>query len=142
MIGLGLSILPQRLLAEAVGLLVEVAIVAGVSYHYTAKYYKAHEEATVAAIQAQQQAAINAAIARANTAEADLATERQKSHVVYQTITHEVDHVIDRPVYRSDCLDADGLRLVNAAFAGQAASAAVPASAVHAAVAASGNDGS
>lgn len=41
MIGAALSALPQRLLAEAVGLMVEVALVAGVSYHYTSAYYEA-----------------------------------------------------------------------------------------------------
>jgi hypothetical protein len=140
-IGALVNLMPQKLVAEAVGLALEIALVAGVTGYYVHKHDAAHEKATVDRIHAEQQAAIDAAVARANTAESDLATERAKSHVVYQTITHEVDHVIDRPVYRSDCLDADGLRLANAALAGQAAPAAVPASAVPAAVAASGNDG-
>lgn len=141
MIGALVGLMPQKLVAEVVGVVLEIALVAGVTYHYTAKHFEAHEAATVAAIHAQEQAAVDAAIARANTAESDLATERQKSHVVYETITHEVDHVVDRPVYRADCLDADGLRLVNAALTGQAASASVTASAVPATVPASGNDG-
>jgi hypothetical protein len=141
MIGLGLAALPQKLLAEAVGLVLEVALVAAVTGYYVHKHDKAHEAATVAAIHAQEQAAIDAALARANSAESDLAKERAKSHVVYQTITHEVERLVDRPRYRSDCFDADGLRLANAALAGQAAAVSVAASAVPAAVPASGNDG-
>jgi len=141
MIGLGLAALPQKWLAEAVGLVLEVALVAAVAGYYVHKHDKAHEAATVAYIHAQEQAAIDAALARANSAESDLATERAKNHVVYQTITREVDRLVDRPVYRADCFDADGLRLANAALAGQAASTAAAPSAVPAPVPASGNDG-
>lgn len=118
MIGLGLAALPQKLLAEAIGLVLEIALVAGVTGYYVHKHDREHEAATVAAIHAQEQAAIDAAIARANSAESDLATERAKSHVVYQTITHEVDRLVDRPVYRADCLDVAGLNLVNQALSG------------------------
>lgn len=141
MIGALINLVPQKLVAEVVGVVLEVALVAAVTGYYVHKHDKAHEAATVAYIHAQEQAAIDAALARANSAESDLATERAKSHVVYQTITHEVDHVTERPVYLRDCLDADGLRLANAALAGQAASAPVAASAVPTSVSASGNDG-
>ena len=46
-----------------------------------------------------------------------------------QIITREVDRVVDRPIYRSECLDADGLRLIAIAI-GTAASASQPAPAV------------
>lgn len=125
MLGLAIGALPQKLVAEAVGLVLEIALVAGVTFHYVHKYDQAHEAATVAAIRASQQAAIDAANAKAASAAADLETERSKSHVVYQTITHEVDHVTERPVYRSECLDADGVRLVNAALSGSSAASGV-----------------
>jgi hypothetical protein len=141
MIGALVNLIPQKLVAEVVGVVLEITLVAAVTGYYVHKHDKAHEAATVAAIHAQEQAAIDAALARANSAESDLATERKKSHVVYQTITHEVDHVVDRPVYLRDCIDSDGLRLANAALTGQVASAAAAASAVPASVPASGNDG-
>lgn len=39
----------------------------------------------------------------------------------FRTITREVAHVVERPVYRDCRLDADGLRLVRAAFSGDPA---------------------
>ncbi|MBF0270307.1 MAG: hypothetical protein HQL44_17135 [Alphaproteobacteria bacterium] len=51
---------------------------------------------------------------------------RNQRRIVYRDITREVDKIVERPVYRADCLDADGLRLVNRALAGQAAAARQP----------------
>jgi hypothetical protein len=42
-----------------------------------------------------------------------------------QTVTVEVERVVERPVYRNECLDADGLRLIASAI-GTAASASQP----------------
>lgn len=41
-----------------------------------------------------------------------------KARIVYRTITREVDKLVERPVYRSVCLDDDGVRLANAALDG------------------------
>ena len=41
-----------------------------------------------------------------------------KAKVVYRTITQTVDRYIDRPVYRNQCLDDDGLRDANRALLG------------------------
>ena len=49
MIGFALNLLPQKLLAESVGVLLEVAVVAGVSYHYTAQHYQSKIDAEHAA---------------------------------------------------------------------------------------------
>lgn len=49
MIGLGLAALPQKLLAEVVGVVLEVALVAGLTYHYTAKHFELKEQAAAAA---------------------------------------------------------------------------------------------
>lgn len=35
-----------------------------------------------------------------------------------RTITVEVDRIVDRPVYRAECFDADGLRALTSAIAG------------------------
>jgi len=72
-IGLGIAALPQKLVAEAVGLLVEIALVAGVTYHYTAKHFKLKEQAAAAA-----QVAANLAQSEANRAlENQLAKAKQ-----------------------------------------------------------------
>lgn len=39
--------------------------------------------------------------------------------VVYRTIERKIPQIIDRPVYRDECLDSDGLRIVAQAFAGK-----------------------
>lgn len=39
-----------------------------------------------------------------------------------RTITRRVDVIVERPIYRTECLDADGLALVRAAAAGDAVS--------------------
>lgn len=56
MIGLGLVAIPQKLLAEAVGLVVEVALVAGITWHYAGQHYAAKDAAQKVA-QAQAVAA-------------------------------------------------------------------------------------
>lgn len=55
---------------------------------------------------------------------------KETERVVYQTITETVDRIVDRPVYRNVCLDADGLRQLNAAIAGRQPAASEPAPAV------------
>jgi len=53
-----------------------------------------------------------------------------------RTITREVERVVESPVYRNVCLDADGLRLVEAAATGRAADTGEPAPALPASAAA------
>lgn len=73
MIGLGIAALPQKLVAEAVGLLVEIALVAGLTYHYTAKHFELKEQAAAAA-----QVAANLAQSETNRAlETQLAKAKQ-----------------------------------------------------------------
>ena len=48
-----------------------------------------------------------------------LEEERAKSKVVIQKRTVYVDKIVDRPVYRNQCFDADGLRCLNAAILGK-----------------------
>lgn len=63
----------------------------------------------------------------ANEAGEMLETENVKERIVYRTITQQVDRIVERPVYRDGaCLDADGLRIVNAATAGKAADPGQP----------------
>lgn len=62
-------------------------------------------------------------------------TTRAAIRAQQQIISREVERVVESPVYRDVCLDADGLRLVAAAI-GAAASAGQPAPAVPASAAA------
>ena len=101
MIGLGLAVLPQKLLAEAVGLLVEVALVAGVSYHYTAKHFELKEQA---AATAQVQA--NLAQSESNRAlESQLAKAKQDALDARSSAQTQVASVA--AAFRAD---SDGVR--------------------------------
>ena len=51
--------------------------------------------------------------AKANEASTGLEVENAKAKVITRTVRVFVDKIIDRPVYRSVCVDADGLRLLN-----------------------------
>ena len=59
-------------------------------------------------------------------AAADLAAERAKKKTVIQTRTVYVDKIVDRPVYRNQCFDDDGLRCLNAAINGSDATGCKP----------------
>lgn len=61
MIGAGLAVLPQKLLAEVVGFLIETAIVVAVTWHFVAAHYETkiaadHEAQAVAMAQAAKAA--------------------------------------------------------------------------------------
>lgn len=58
---------------------------------------------------------------QSTNAATQLEAENAQAKIVYKTITRKVDKYIDRPVYRDECFDADGLRDANAALSGQAA---------------------
>ena len=55
---------------------------------------------------------------QAATASTKLEATREKTRTVYRTITQQVDKIVEKPVYRSVCLDADGLFAANAALSG------------------------
>ncbi len=57
-------------------------------------------------------------VERQDAAVGDFTKERENAKVIYQQITVEVDKIVDRPVYRNQCLDADGLRQLGAAVDG------------------------
>ena len=66
-------------------------------------------------------------------AAADLQAERSKKKVVIEQRTVYVDKIVERPVYRNQCFDADGMRCLNAAIAGKDSAGCKPDSAVPAA---------
>lgn len=56
---------------------------------------------------------------RAGKASTKLETDNAKARVITRTIERQVDKIVERPVFRNVCLDADGLCLVNAAIRGE-----------------------
>lgn len=64
-----------------------------------------------------------------NTASGQLEAVLAAHRASAEETTRTINKIVDRPVYRRDCLDADGLRAANDALTG-AASPAKPASAV------------
>lgn len=55
-----------------------------------------------------------------------LETDREKTKVVYRTVTKEVDKIVLRDVYRNACFDVDGVRAANVALSGALTPAAKP----------------
>lgn len=49
----------------------------------------------------------------------DYIEEQRNAKPVYQRIMVEVDKIVDRPVYREQCFDADGMRQLDAALDGR-----------------------
>lgn len=84
----------------------------------------ANEAATAVRDQARLTAQTDLLIRRSAIAQAAAAAEQvdqARIETRFRTITREVAHVVERPVYRDCRLDADGLRLVRAAFSGDPA---------------------
>lgn len=74
-----------------------------------------------------------ARVLRAKTADKAAASHeatREQLRTEFQIITREVDRVVEKPVYRDVCLDADGLRIVGRAIRGAAADPGEPAPAL------------
>ena len=67
------------------------------------------------AVAAQSKADLDKSMAAINNREED----RAKAKIIYRTIEKQVATYIDRPIYRTDCFDADGLRDANAALLGK-----------------------
>lgn len=101
----------------------------------------AEQAARIEAIK-QSADAVQAAAVAANQHAEELEKARARREIVYRTITQQVDKIVDRPVYRNVCLDDSGLRVINEAFRGEAASdPGQPDAAVSGADAAGGQDG-
>ena len=67
---------------------------------------------------------------QAHTAAKRLEVAHAKTRVEFRTITKEVEKIVEKPVYRDVCLDADGLRAVNAALTGASPPAPEPSDAL------------
>ena len=118
-------------------LLIQILIAAGIFVAGGAAGIKWHAGQDAIAENARQ---VNQrAVERLQRQNTDTAAERHEKvkaeiEVRYETITKEVQHVVEKPVYRNVCLDDDGLRVLGAALAGPAGVASQPARAVSAPV--------
>lgn len=82
------------------------------SWHYAAQASQQAENAREQAVQWSRQA--NAAAASHEAEKAAIAAN-------VRVITREVAHVVEKPVYRNVCIDADGLRVITDAIGDRAA---------------------
>lgn len=48
-----------------------------------------------------------------STASAAYEKKKEVTRVKYVTITQEVEKLVDRPIYKNVCLDADGIKAIN-----------------------------
>ena len=85
--------------------------------------------------------AVDEAAAKANQHAEELEKAKAKREIIYQTITKTVDRIVDRPVYRSDCIDDDGMHAIDAAITGTPSDTSQPDAAMPAADAAGRQDG-
>jgi hypothetical protein len=84
----------------------------------------ANEAAAAVRDQARLTAQTDLLIRRSAIAQAAAAAEQvdqARIETRFRTITREVQHVVERPIYRDCRLDPDGLRLLRAAFDGDPA---------------------
>lgn len=111
------------------GLYIKIVLVAAVffagwtvnGWRLEASYKDAQLDAMVIMAEKREEAE-----AKNQTLSAELEKSRNEKRIVYRNVTQQVDRIIDRPVYRNECLDPDGLRAVNTALAGKAEAPSQP----------------
>lgn len=105
------KIAPYLSIIKAAAIVALIVGLFGYGYHTGAKHEKTK-------CQAEKDAAIKADIKQGNEAAKTLEVKKDERDANQKTITKYVDRIIDRPIYRSQCLDDDGLRTANAALKG------------------------
>lgn len=100
-----------------VGLLLASLLLSGIGFSYKWVYDKGMEHQQSLSMVAQVQANKEAMV-KYDRIVVELEDERKKSKIVYRTITKEVEKIVDRPIYSSQCFDSDGVRLYNDALKG------------------------
>ncbi len=64
-------------------------------------------------LKADQKQAIAVAQAKANQASEDYEELKSEQRVKTETVTREVQKIIERPIYQQHCIDDDGLSAIN-----------------------------
>ena len=114
--------MPLGLIGYGLMAIAALGLLGGITYKVRQGGYDAAKAECLeaAAAQAKREQELSAFAAKA------LADERAKKKVVIQTRTLYVDKLVDRPVYRNVCLDADGLRCIESAINGKDAAGCKP----------------
>ncbi|WP_180128910.1 MULTISPECIES: hypothetical protein, partial [unclassified Acinetobacter] len=87
--------------------------------HLSGKLRKADEQCN-AKIQEIEQKHLKALAEKQNLinqVSADYETLKSEQRVQIETVTREVQKIIERPVYRNDCFDDDGVQQLNSLIA-------------------------
>lgn len=87
--------------------------------HLAGKLRKADEQCN-AKIQEIEQKHLKALAEKQNLinqVSADYETLKSEQRVQVETVTREVQKIIERPVYRNDCFDSDGVQQLNSLIA-------------------------
>lgn len=87
------------------------------SFFYGVSVGKDRTEARFAKVERALRAAVDANISAAQASEAAAAVAAQQRGTVFREIHREVPTIVDRPVYRNQCVDADGVRVIDQAVA-------------------------
>lgn len=87
--------------------------------HLSGKLRKASEQCTAKIQQIEQKhlKALTEKQNQINQMSADYEATRSEQHVQVETVTREVQKIIDRPVYLNHCFDDDGLQQLNSLIA-------------------------
>lgn len=85
------------------------------AFFYGQNVGKAKCQASYAAAEAKVRADREKTIGRAQEQDAAAAVANVQRETIVREITREVPKIIDRPVYRNVCVDADGVRLIERA---------------------------
>jgi hypothetical protein len=110
----GLIPLQYRILAELA--LVMVLLCAGFVGGFKVESWRWGASETAAIEKAQQE--YRKESDKSASASGELAKQEERVRVQIKTVTKFVDRIVERPVYRADCIDDDGLHAINSALTG------------------------
>ncbi len=96
--------------------LIVIVVLCGVAYGI---YHKGGED-RAASIATEQAKADNAQREKYDKISSDYEELKNKRQQNVNTITKEITHIIDKPVYNVQCIDDSGRMLINDALAGRA----------------------
>jgi len=114
------------ILLYAVAALAVIGALGGLYYKVNNDGYQRGKGEVQTAWDAANEKARAEEAARSAAAAKALAEAKAKRRVVIQERTVYVDKIVDRPVYRNQCFDADGLRCIGSAIRGESAAGCKP----------------
>ncbi|WP_373684814.1 hypothetical protein [Acinetobacter sp. YH12064] len=87
--------------------------------HLSGKLRKAHEQcnAKIQEIEQKHLKALAEKQNQINQVSADYETLKSEQRIKTETVTREVQKIIEQPVYRNDCFDSDGVQQLNSLIA-------------------------